>query len=141
MILKRIEMNDEVKMVIDSSTILSSTYNKNTNDLVIIFKTGAKYCYKNVNISDYTRFELSESHGKAFAKYIKPYPYEKLPQISSDDINKTIDDIKVDVELYILDMMKSFIDEVSINNNRFTNHSITILDNIFVEVERYKAIK
>jgi hypothetical protein len=61
-------------------------------DVTIVFNRGAQYTYKGVQHNDYVAFKMilnrddSTSHGKAFNKYIKPYPVEKSEDmdISSD---------------------------------------------------------
>jgi hypothetical protein len=54
MILKRVEKDDEIKAMYNSSNILASTYNKKTSELTLIFKRGAQYKYKDVAMTDYT---------------------------------------------------------------------------------------
>ena len=77
MLLKRNETTDIVEVVYDSSNILSSTFNKLTNELQIVFGKGDTYSYESVNPTDYLRFELAESQGKVFNSHIKKYPFKK----------------------------------------------------------------
>ncbi|MCL2313378.1 MAG: hypothetical protein FWC41_13060 [Firmicutes bacterium] len=69
------------------------TFNVPTIDVVVVFNRGAQYLYKEVEIHDYISFieildrENNNSHGKAFIKFIKPYPFEKLQDV---DINREL---------------------------------------------------
>lgn len=90
MILKRDEKDGIVNALYNSSNILASTYDLKKNELVIIFKSGTKYKYKNVSKSDYMRFEIAESQGSVFNKYIKNYEFEKMESI---DVVKLITEI------------------------------------------------
>ena len=78
MILKRQEKNNVIKAIYESSNIAASTYNSDTEDLVLIFNSGTQYRYPKVSKSDYMRFEIAESQGKVFNSHIKKYTYEKL---------------------------------------------------------------
>jgi hypothetical protein len=73
MLIKRNTNNDVIEAMYESSNIVASKYDKNNNALFITFKTGAEYLYENVPAKDYHMFELAESQGKIFNKYIKPY--------------------------------------------------------------------
>ena len=81
MILKRQEKDGIVKAMYDSSNIVASVYNNDTNDLEIIFKAGTRYKYPNVSKSDYMRFEIAESQGAVFNTHIKKYSYEKIGNV------------------------------------------------------------
>lgn len=81
MVLKRKEEKNIIKAMYDSSNILASIYNRDTNDLTLIFNKGTQYKYPNVTMTDYTRFELAESQGKVFNSHIKQYVFEKLEEI------------------------------------------------------------
>jgi hypothetical protein len=83
MILKRQENEELIDAIYESSNILASSYNTKTNDLEIIFKAGTKYKYSNVSKSDYMRFEIAESQGSVFNKYIKKYAFEKLGNVDT----------------------------------------------------------
>jgi hypothetical protein len=67
-------------------------------DVKIVFNRGACYLYKNVPIHDYIAFiqhlnrDDHESSGKAFNKFIKIYPCEKLNDVKLDDLQKTRDE-------------------------------------------------
>ena len=73
MILKRVEKDEKIKSIYESSNILASTYEPKTKDLTIIFKRGAIYTYKNVDKNDYFRFETADSQGEILNKHIKKY--------------------------------------------------------------------
>lgn len=94
MILKRIEKDDLIKALYDSSNVLGSIYNTQTNDLDLIFKSGQKYRYKAVSKSDYMRLEISESQGQVFNTHIKKYAVEKLEKVDPKNILEEADDLK-----------------------------------------------
>jgi hypothetical protein len=71
MILKRTEKDDIVKGIYKSSNVLASKYDKASGELTITFKKGTSYSYKGVSVTDYTRFEISESQGKVLNSTIK----------------------------------------------------------------------
>jgi hypothetical protein len=87
MLMKRNNKNGIIEVMYDSSNILSSIYDEdNTNDLIIVFKNGGKYKYPKVSKADYMRFEMAESQGVVFNSHIKKYAFEKLENISVDDL-------------------------------------------------------
>ena len=94
MILKRQEKDNVIKAMYDSSNILASIYNKETNDLTLIFSKGSQYKYPAVKQTDYNRFELAESQGKVFNSHIKSYTFEKLEDINPADILTEVENIK-----------------------------------------------
>jgi hypothetical protein len=112
MILKRQEKNNLVKALYDSSNILASVYNNETNDLEIIFKAGTKYRYPNVSKSDYLRFEIAESQGVIFNTHIKKYSFEKLENVDVSKIMEEADSlIEEESEIKkkeIIEAIKSF---------------------------------
>lgn len=55
----------------ESSTLDSSIYFMDRQILLMTFKSGATYEYKEVDSQTYAEFVLSESHGSAFNKLIK----------------------------------------------------------------------
>jgi hypothetical protein len=91
MILKRIEKNNEIKAIYDSSNVIASIFNTETNELQLIFKSGIKYKYPNVSKSDYMRLETADSQGVIFNTHIKKYIFEKLGNV---DISKILDEGK-----------------------------------------------
>ena len=82
MFVERTEKDGIISCLFKSSNILASEYNQEKNELTIIFNAGRKYTYSGVNHKDYHRFEMAESQGQFFNKYIKKYPTKK-----NDDIN------------------------------------------------------
>lgn len=94
MLLKRQEKDNLIKVMYNSSNILASIYNKENNDLTLIFNKGGQYKYPNVKSSDYTRFEIAESQGKVFNSHIKTYSFERLADINPDAILKEINTMK-----------------------------------------------
>jgi hypothetical protein len=102
MILKRQEKNNVIEAMYDSSNIIASTYNKETQDLVLTFNKGNKYKYPKVSSSDYTRFEIAESQGKVFNTHIKNYTFEKMDGVNPDTIIKEIDEMREAEEKAIL---------------------------------------
>lgn len=91
MLIKRNDKGNKVEVLYDSSNILASSWDKTTNDLIVTFKRGAQYSYKNVRPTDYTRFELAESQGVELNKRIKNvYDYEKLEDVDTAELVKEI---------------------------------------------------
>lgn len=90
MILKRVETDEKIKAIYESSNILASTYEPNKKDLTIIFKRGASYTYKNVDKTDYFRFETADSQGEVLNKHIKKYDAIKNDVV---DVKKIEDEI------------------------------------------------
>lgn len=91
MILKRQEKNNEIKAIYDSSNVIASIFNTETNELQLIFKSGIKYKYPNVSKSDYMRLETADSQGAVFNSHIKKYVFEKVGNV---DITKILDEGK-----------------------------------------------
>ena len=90
MILKRVETDVKIKAIYESSNILASTYEPSKKDLTIIFKRGASYTYKNVDKTDYFRFETADSQGEVLNKHIKKYDAVKNDEV---DVKKIEDEI------------------------------------------------
>ena len=90
MILKRVETDVKIKAIYESSNILASTYEPSKKDLTIIFKRGASYTYKNVDKTDYFRFETADSQGEVLNKHIKKYDAVKNDAV---DVKKIEDEI------------------------------------------------
>ena len=55
----------------DSSTLDTTMYLVDSKTLIVTFKNGTSYSYKNVDEVTYSEFVLSESHGSALNKLIK----------------------------------------------------------------------
>ncbi len=94
MLLKRVEKENVVKAIYDSSNILASKYEKNNKNLTITFKRGAQYVYKNVSQTDYFRFETAESQGSILNSHIKSYEFEKGEAVNTNLIIEEINNIK-----------------------------------------------
>lgn len=77
MLLKKTEVNDEISALFESSNIVASTYKTTTEQLTIIFNSGMSYIYSGVTKKDYSIFELAESQGQVFNKYIKQHNFIK----------------------------------------------------------------
>lgn len=64
---------------IDSTTIIKSTYDTESNEMVVEFKNGTQYKYDEVPHAIYTKFRMAESQGKFFSSDIaKKFKYTKL---------------------------------------------------------------
>jgi hypothetical protein len=94
MILKRVEKENVVKAIYDSSNILASKYDKQNKDLTITFKRGAQYKYIGVSATDYLRFETAESQGSILNSHIKQYQFEKCDSVDANLITEGIDRLK-----------------------------------------------
>jgi len=70
-----------VRCLINSSNLLETVYNTETKGLIITFKGGRVYEYKNVNPKVYNEFEQSTSHGKSFYQLFKSAPTTRLKDI------------------------------------------------------------
>ena len=103
MVLKRQEKENVIKAIYDSSNILASTYNRTTNELILIFNKGSQYKYPNVSVTDYTRFELAESQGKVFNTHIKNYSFEKLESVNPELIVSEISTLKDAEDIALLE--------------------------------------
>lgn len=107
MILKRQENDNIIKAMYDSSNILASIYNNNTNDLDLIFKAGTRYRYNNVSKSDYMRFEIAESQGVIFNTHIKKYSFIKLDNVDVSKILNESEDLKIKEDAALLEGKKN----------------------------------
>lgn len=126
MILKRVEKDEKIKSIYESSNILASTYEPKTKDLTIIFKRGASYTYKNVDKNDYFRFETADSQGEILNKHIKKYEAIKNDIV---DVKKIEDDINNVKELEINNFKIEIIDYLQIVvDNWKTNSKLKLED-------------
>lgn len=112
MILKRVEKDNLVKAIFDSSNVIASIYDNTTNDLTIIFKSGSKYKYNNVSKSDYMRFEIADSQGSVFNTHIKKYTFEKLENVDISKIIAEVTSLKNDERKAIITAKKNRITEL-----------------------------
>ena len=99
MILKKQEKNGKIKAMYSSSTVCASIFDTETRDLIVIFNNGGQYKYPSVELTDYTRFETSDSNGSTFNTYIKKKytNFEKLNNLDENTIKsilKEVDDLK-----------------------------------------------
>jgi predicted hydrocarbon binding protein len=116
-----------IEALYESSNIVFSRYNKNTNDLDVVFKSGVEYTYKNVASSDYSMFEMAESQGKILNKRIKSYEAvkngvvdvellkEQILEVKTDEVNK----MKLEV-INSAEALKQLMDNGSSNINQMT---------------------
>jgi len=93
MILERVEKDELVKAIYESSNIVASTYNRGNKNLNIVFKNGGSYTYQNVPETDYVRFETAESQGKILNTQIKKYSFLKHNNVDTDEVTKKIKDM------------------------------------------------
>lgn len=107
MILKRKEKNNIVKAIYESSNIVASTYDTNTEDLVLIFKSGTQYRYSNVSKSDYMRFEIAESQGKVFNTHIKKYAFEKLENFDPSELLVEVEKLSNQEKTAVIDAKRT----------------------------------
>lgn len=65
----------------DSTNVRTISYDPDSQDLIIMFYTGASYLYKEVPSDTVCRLVFAESTGKAFSGLIRKggYEYTKLP--------------------------------------------------------------
>ena len=105
MVLKKEVHENVIKCTFDSTNVIASEYNQGTQDLVITFKSGAKYKYDKVSSTDYMRFEIAESQGKVFNSHIKKYPTTKLDDVNVENIIKESEALKQE-EARILEVMR-----------------------------------
>lgn len=90
MLVKRNEKGSVIECLFSSSNVLSSKYDKSTQELTVVFNAGTQYKYKGVRMTDYTRFELSDSQGKELNGRIKEYPVEKLENVNTTSLVREI---------------------------------------------------
>lgn len=93
MILERVEKDELVKAIYESSNIVASTYNRGNKNLNIVFKNGGSYTYQNVPETDYVRFETAESQGKILNSQIRKYAFLKHDNVDTDEVTKRIKDM------------------------------------------------
>jgi len=95
MILKKQEKNGKIKAMYSSSTVCASVFDTATRDLTVIFNNGGQYKYPSVELTDYTRFETSDSNGSTFNTYIKKKytNFEKLDKLDENTIQAILKEI------------------------------------------------
>lgn len=75
---KRIDENDDIVCVYESSNIPMSIYSRSKKELRVIFKNGTQYKYNDVDNVSYLLFETADSQGKVLNSKIKQFDFEKL---------------------------------------------------------------
>ena len=66
---------------IESSNLVKTEYDTDTNKLIATFKSGIMYEYEDVPHKIYAQFRLAESQGKYFNTDIaKQYKYKKIEE-------------------------------------------------------------
>lgn len=71
-----------------SSMIDSTTFDPTTNELIVTFKAGNAYSFKDVLTEDYKALVEGESAGKAFNQYIRKYNGLKLESDNDSNIEQ-----------------------------------------------------
>ena len=89
MILKKIEKEGKINCLIESSNIHSTSYDTNDNTLLVVFKNGGTYKYKDIWSIIYEEFETAESQGKILNQRIKKQPFTKLEDSDIGIINES----------------------------------------------------
>ena len=70
--------DEVIETAYKSSNVVYSKYNRTTKILSVVFSSGKQYVYEDVPLKEFIKFELAESQGKHFNKYIaKKYKYDK----------------------------------------------------------------
>jgi hypothetical protein len=69
----------KISVDIQSSNLQSAVYDTESEDLSVTFNNGSIYEYNKVPWVKFTKFRLSESHGKHFNEHIaKGHTYKKV---------------------------------------------------------------
>jgi hypothetical protein len=102
MLLSRVEKEGVIDALYESSNILSSTYNKEKKELKIVFKNSFQYLYEGVDVVDYHKFELADSQGVIFNKFIRQYPTQKMGAVDIEEFRTRIEEAKKE-EIYQID--------------------------------------
>lgn len=120
MILERVEKDNLVNVIYESSNIVASTYDKTKKELNVIFKNGGNYTYQNVPPTDYFRFETADSQGKEINTTIKKYSVLKHENVNTDNVIKKIKELKVGeikaMEVGLVSLMKETVESYNDNN-------------------------
>jgi hypothetical protein len=90
MLVKRNEKGNLIECLYSSTNVLSSTYDKVSQELTVVFNAGTQYKYSGVRMTDYTRFELADSQGKELNGRIKQYPAKKLDSVNTTELVREI---------------------------------------------------
>lgn len=93
MLIERTEKDGVISCLFKSSNILSSEYNQEKGELIITFNAGRRYTYSNLEYKDYLRFEIAESQGEIFNKYIKKYPTKRNEDVDPTNLLNRVSEI------------------------------------------------
>lgn len=90
MVLKSFDLNNIRTSYYDSTNVLKSIYDIQTNNLVVIFGKGQHYLYEGIIPYVYQRFQVSESKGKAVQEHLVKHKknIQKLENISVEELNE-----------------------------------------------------
>jgi hypothetical protein len=110
-----------------SSNILKSEYDKNKNELEVIFKGGGRYLYEDVSVTDYIRFETAESQGKVLNTNIKSKPFTKLESVDSKPIEESVEELK---NVYVSELCSEGVDSILNLINSTDEYDAEIFDKI-----------
>lgn len=90
MLVKRNVKGTVIECLFSSSNVLSSKYDTSNQELTVVFNAGTQYKYNGVRMTDYSRFELSDSQGKELNGRIKGYPSTKLENVNTTELVREI---------------------------------------------------
>ena len=142
MLVTRKEENSIIEVTYNSSNILSSSYDKLSQTLIITFKGGKRYKYPKVKPTDYLRFEIADSQGSVFNTHIKSYAFEKLEDINPDQLILEIERDQHKENLMIrTERLQKLIDAVSFINDDTYDIPYNKLEGIISAVNAYKEAK
>ena len=138
MILKKVEKDNNIRCVYESSNILASNYDLGTKKLSVVFKNGGKYTYLDVAKSDYLIFEMADSQGKILNSNIKQYTFVKDDDVDTKKYLETIENVKQadrkNLELGIIQRLKDIVNRFE-EYQEFDSSGIEIGIKLF---EKYK---
>lgn len=141
MLKKRIEKENLIKCIYASSTILASTFNKETSSLTVIFNNGGSYTYTGVKGSDYLRFETDDSQGRVLNSNIKQYPFIKNDSVDVGPIKEQLviaeNEEKAKIAQEMVDSMKTFI---ALIEGEDQNVSIKALSDVEASILLFKKV-
>ena len=126
MIIDRVEINNNVNAIYESSNIIASIFNKSDNSLRIIFKNGGSYTYSDVKNTDYLKFETAESQGKLLNTTIKKYAFIKNEPVDVEEYKSLITEVKLqeisDTKLDLISIMGDIIEVYEEDSNVYKNN-------------------
>lgn len=133
--------NKEISLY-KSSNIFASEFDYDNNELIVIFKRGAKYKYKDVERTDYTRFNIAESQGKELNQLIIPkYDYIREEDVDIDQYQRSVEKaVKEEIE-GLEEELYELIGECEIEyseNKTFSKSSINALESTIKTIKEYE---